>query len=360
MKASLVRAKGVIECIETSEPEFPAGSVLIRTLHASLCGSDLHHLYTPFGAGNEHARPGAPGHEAVGVVIESRAEAYRAGQLVLTTPEVGRAACFAEYQVLSPEFLLPLPAGTPPEQLVLAQPLGTVIFGLKHLMPAVVPETAVVLGQGCIGLFFTWLLKRAGVGQVIASDLEAARCTLSRRLGADLALDGGDGRLLDAVRDQTRGRGAPLVIEAAGADGSRIQALHAAAEGGMVGFFGLPTSAAMDGFPAAALFRKKLTIRAVHGTQAEPGLASFREALGLIESGAIDVTPLLTHRFALEQIGAAFAAARERRDGLLKTAIHFDQVKDADFGSGAGDDARRPFASQAAPAAPIASATIIS
>lgn len=324
MKASLVRAKGVIDCIETSEPDCPAGSVLIRTLYASLCGSDLHHLYTPLGLRNEPARPGAPGHEAVGVVIESRAEAYRAGQLVLTAPDVGRAACFAEYQVLSPDFLLPLPAGMPPEHLVLAQPLGTVIFGLKHLMPPEMPEVAVVLGQGCVGLFFTWLLKRAGVDQVIATDLEVGRCALSRRLGADLALDGHDPSLLDAVRDHTKGRGAPLVIEAAGADGSRIQALHAAAEGGTVGFFGLPTSATMDGFPAEALYRRKLTVRAVHGTQAEPGLASFREALDLIGSGAIDVTPLLTHRFNLEQIGEAFAAAHERRDGLLKTAICFD------------------------------------
>ncbi|MGH7100894.1 MAG: zinc-dependent alcohol dehydrogenase [Acetobacteraceae bacterium] len=324
MKASLVRAKGVIACIEAPEPEFAAGTVLVRTLSASLCGSDLHHLYMPLGSHHEPGRPGAPGHEAVGEVMESRTEAYLAGQLVLTTPDVRRAASFAEYQVLSPDFLLPLPAGAPPEHLVLAQPLGTVIFGLKHLMPPIVPETAVVLGQGCIGLFFAWLLKRAGVGRVITTDLEAGRRALSRRFGADLALDGRDDAVIDAVGDLTRGRGASLVIEAAGADRSRIQALHAAAEDGMVGLFGLPTSATLDGFPAEAFYRKKLTIRAVHGTQSEPGLASFREALGLIGSGAIDVAPLLTHHFTLERIDDAFAAAHERRDGVLKVSIRFD------------------------------------
>ncbi len=324
MKASLLRTKGVIDCIETPAPEPPAGTVLVRTLYASLCGSDLHHLYTPLYAQHDHTRPGAPGHEAVAVIAESRIDSLRSGQLVLTTPDVNRAACFAEYQVLTPDFLVPLPAGVPAERLVLAQPLGTVIFGLKHFMPAAVPETAVVLGQGCIGLFFTWLLRRAGVRHIIASDLEPDRRKLSATYGADIALDANADPILEAVLDLTAGRGAPLVIEAAGTDRSRIQALHAAGESGMVGFFGLPTSATFDAFPAEAFFRKKLTLRAVHGTQAEPGLASFRQALALIATGAIDVVPLLTHRFALERIAEAFAAARERHDGLVKACITFD------------------------------------
>lgn len=324
MRASLVRARGVIECVETAAPELAAGTVLVRTLHASLCGSDLHHLYTPLGDHHDHGRPGSPGHEAVGVVVDSDAESFPIGQFVLTTPDVHQAACFAEYQVLTPDYLVPLPSGIPPEQLVLAQPLGTVIFGLKHFMPHAIPETALVLGQGCIGLFFTWLLKRAGVHRVIASDLEPARRTLSRAFGADLSVDPNAGSVLDVVMDMTDARGAALVIEAAGTDASRIESLHAGAEGATVGFFGLPTGAVMDGFPTEALYRKKLTVRAVHGTQAEPQLASFRAALDLIGTGAIDVAPLLTHHFPLERIGEAFAAAHDRRDGLLKASITFD------------------------------------
>lgn len=323
MKAALVRARGIIDCVEAVTPEPGDGGVLVRTLCASLCGSDLHHLYAPLGSGPGYGRPGAPGHEAVGVVMESRTPAFRIGERVLTTPDVHDAACFAEYQVVSPDFLLPLPDGVPEEKLVLAQPLGTVIFGLKHFMPGAVPEAAVVLGQGCIGLFFTWLLKRAGVGTVITSDLEPHRRALSTRFGADHALDAERERVVDAVFDLTGGRGAALVIEAAGTDATRIQALHVASVGGMVGFFGLPSGSAMDGFPAENFFRRKLTIRAIHGTQAEPQLASFREGLNLIAIGALDAAPLLSHHFALDEIATAFAAARDRRDGLLKACITF-------------------------------------
>ncbi len=257
-------------------------------------------------------------------MVESDGNGFRSGQRVLTVPDVGHAACFAETQVLDPAFLLPLPDGVAPEKLMLAQPLGTVVYGLKHLMPAELPETAVVLGQGSIGLFFTALLKRAGVGRVVASDLEPVRRALARQFGADHVVDGGEAALLEIVGDLTGGRGAPLVIEAAGADRSRRLALRAAAMRGMVGFFGLPTSATMDAFPVEQLFRKKLTLRSIYGTQVEPGLASFREALDLVATGAIDVAPLLTHRFPIERIGDAFAAARERRDGILKATIVFD------------------------------------
>ena len=75
------------------------------------------------------------------------------------------------------------------------------IFALKRFMPAEVPETAVVLGQGSIGLFFTWMLKHQGVARVIASEPLAERRVLARRFGADAALDPARESVVDAVRD---------------------------------------------------------------------------------------------------------------------------------------------------------------
>lgn len=324
MRASLVVDQGTIECVEAPAPEIGASEVLIRTRFASLCGSDLHRLYTPLQRFEGQQRPGAPGHEAVGEVVESRAADFRRGQLVLTAPDIERAACFADYQVLSPAFLLPLPTGAKVDSLVLAQPLGTVIFALKHLMPIERPETAVVLGQGSIGLFFSWLLKRAGISRVVATDLEPSRRELSRRFGADLVLDGASRMVEETIFDLTQGRGAPLVIEAAGMDGSRAQALRVASDNAMVGFFGLPTAEGMSDFPIGELYRKRLTVRSIHGTQHEPGLASFSEALSLLASGVLDVSPMLTHRFSLERIGDAFVAARQRQASIVKACITFD------------------------------------
>ena len=218
MRAALLRAPGVIECVETRAPEPAPGQVLIKTLCASLCGSDLHHVFLPLGDDRFPCPHGYPGHEGVGEVVESRAEGFAPGQAVLTVPDIGHAGCFADYQVLGPAFLLPLEsvlaAQGAHEQLVLAQPLGTVIFALKRFMPAEVPETAVVLGQGSIGLFFTWMLRHRGVARVITSEPLAHRRELSQRFGAAAVLDPNTDKVVDAVHDLTEGRGAALVIEA--------------------------------------------------------------------------------------------------------------------------------------------------
>ncbi len=158
MRAAVLRAPGVIECVEAPVPEPGPGQVLVKMLCASLCGSDLHHVFMPL---LEHSFPtpcGFPGHEGMGEVVESRAPGFAPGQPVLTVPDIQHAACFADFQVLGAQHLIGLDAAAPSERLVLAQPLGTVIYSLKRFLPAEVPETVLVLGQGSIGLFFTWLL----------------------------------------------------------------------------------------------------------------------------------------------------------------------------------------------------------
>lgn len=216
MRAALVRAPGAIECVEVPEPEPAPGQVLIKTVCASLCGSDLHHVFLRLRDDSFPCPHGYPGHEGIGEVVESRAEGFAPGRAVLTVPDIGHAGCFADYQVLGPEFLLPLDSALlgrgARKQLVLAQPLGTVIFALKRFMAEETPETAVVLGQGSIGLFFTWMLRQRGVGRVIATEPLPDRRALSKRFGAEAALDPTAESVVDAVRDLTGGRGAALVI----------------------------------------------------------------------------------------------------------------------------------------------------
>ena len=324
MRASLLRASGVIECVEAPVPEPAPGPVLIKTLCASLCGSDLHHVFLPLQGDSFPFPCGYPGHEGVGEVVESRAEGFVPGQPVLTLPDIGHAACFADYQVLAARYLLPLDSPMARELLVLAQPLGTVIYALKKFIPAEVPETAVVLGQGSIGLFFTWMLRHRGVARVIASEPEGNRRALSRRFGAELVLDPNADNVVDAVRDLTGGRGAALVIEAAGTDGTRGQAVEMAALDGRVCLFGLPVKDDMPAFPFNQFFRKRLTMMSDYGAQSEPGHASFRESLGLVTAGDIDVAPLIRHRLPLERIDRTFEIARGRAENVVKAVVTFD------------------------------------
>ncbi len=324
MRASLLRAPGSIECVEVQIPQPAPGQVLVRTVCASLCGSDLHHVFMPL---RDQAFPypcGYPGHEGVGEVVESMAPGFQAGQPVLTVPDIHHAAAFADFQVLWGRHLVPLDTDAPSELLVLAQPLGTVIYSLKRFLQPETPETVVVLGQGGIGLFFTWMLKRRGVGRVITSEPEANRRALSRRFGADEALDPSRESIVRAVFDLTAGYGAPLVIEAAGTDAARTQAVEMVAVDGRVGLFGLPEKDQMAGFPFSQFFRKRVTMMSNYGAQGEAGHASFRKALDLVTSGQIDVAPLVSHRLPLERIDETFRIAQAREQGVVKAVVTFD------------------------------------
>lgn len=325
MKAAQLQQAGVIDCVEVPDPAPAPGKVLVRTLQASLCGSDLHTVYMPLRRLAEPGRPGAPGHEGVGEVIESADPRFPAGTRVLTAPNVDVAACFADYQLLDPAYLVALPRDGAPERMVLAQPLGTVIYGIERaLAGAETPECAVVLGQGSIGLFFTWLLKRRGVASVIAIERDAARRRLAAGFGADLVLDPAGDKVGDAVRDIAGGTGAPLVVEAAGRDAARAAAVGLAGDEGRVLLFGMPESMDMPRFPFGEMFLRRLTLISTHGSQEEADLASFRAAVELIRDGAVPVEPLIDSAWRIDDIGAAFDAAHRCAEGVVKARITFD------------------------------------
>ncbi|QPC43831.1 zinc-binding dehydrogenase [Kaustia mangrovi] len=324
MKAARFERPGIIDCIEVPDLQPRPGKVLVRMLQASLCGSDLHAVYMPLGPMDGPARPGAPGHEGVGEVVDSDDPRFPAGTVVLTAPNVEEAACFADYQLIDPAYLVALPQGARPDHLVVAQPFGTAIFGLKQALgDSGTPDCAVVSGQGAIGLFFTWLLKRRGVRTVIAIEPDAGRRALSASYGADLALDPAGDPVADAVRDVAGSGGAPFVVEAAGRDASRASAIRLAADEARVLLFGMPESMTMDGFPFGDVFLRRLTLISTHSSQEEADLASFRQAVDHVARGDLPVEPLTRSAYRLDDIREAFEAAHHCADGVVKARIDF-------------------------------------
>ena len=321
MRAGRLVGPGRVEVDQFPVPPLGPGEVALRTLQASICGSDVH---TVFGRDHEEFPhpPGFPGHESVGEVLESRSDRFAPGDLVLAAPLPSGSRAYADRQAVSEESLVPLPAGADLEAALMAQQLGTVIFALKRFWPGPPAETAVVIGAGSAGLHFTQLLRRAGFGRIVVSDRHAHRLEAARALGADVTVLAPEESVVDAVLDLTAGGGADLVVEAAGRDATRVQALRAVADAGRVGYFGLPERGGDMTFPYGDVFRRRPSIEIANGAQLEPGLASFQEAVDRIASGEVDVSALVTHRFGIERLPEAMALAR---DGAgLKVAIDFD------------------------------------
>lgn len=321
MLAATFVARGRLEVGEVQTPVLSGpDQVLVRNHVSTICGSDLHVVYDSSPDGT--ARPGYPGHESVGVVAESSDPAFAPGDLLLAVPNLAHAGGFAEYQLLPSALVIPLPAGTPPEVAVLAQQLGTTVFAMKRFWRGPAEGAAVVLGAGAVGLFFTRLCRLAGFEQVIVSDLHPHRLEVAKQVGAtDIVLAEGDA-VVSAVQRLT-GTGARLVVEAAGRDETRVQAIHCVAVDGRIGMFGMPDGAEMT-LPFELLFRRKPTVEFCWDAQAEPGHVSFREGFEAIRTGRVDATPFLPRLWPLAQLSDALDAARTAAPEAVKFGVRFD------------------------------------
>ncbi len=323
MAAAVVRELGRVECERVASPETEAGRVLVRTALASICGSDLHIAYQGWGVTGLPLPPGRPGHEGVGEVVDGGGTGFEPGQAVLTVPNIHDSATFAEYQVLDPGNMVALPDTRPLSHLLMAQQLGTVIFGCR-LLPPLDGETVVVIGQGSVGLFHDFILRRLGAERIIAVDPVPARVQAARDMGVDDAVPEAGPAATEAILDLTDGEGAGVVVDAVGSVETLNQSLAVAAEWGRVAAFGLPTTAEPVPFDWASLFRKSLTMHAVHGAQDVPGLPEFRAAVDLISNGEIDMSPFVTHSFPIDRVDRAFELADSKADGALKVSLTFD------------------------------------
>lgn len=311
--------------IRADEIEIPlpeSGKVLVKTTLASICGSDLHIVNMGWNAYEFPLPHGYPGHEGVGIVVDGSGTSFESGDLVLTAPNIWSSRTFAEYQLIDPQFLLKLPTDVEQSHLLMAQQLGTVVFGTRKL-PSLVGQTVVVMGQGSVGLFHDFMLRRIGAHRIIAIEPVKERLAHGIRLGIDEAVDATGQRATEAVMDLTNGMGADLVVEAVGSTATFNQSLQLVKPNGRVAVFGLPDTMEPIPFDWDTFFRKRLDLHTVFGAQDEPGLPAFQLATDFIRNGEIDMEPFVTHQYPIERVQDAFNLAASRNDGALKVSLTF-------------------------------------
>ena len=326
MRAARLVEIGRMDCEEIEMGPLEPGNVRVQTEMASICGSDLHRVM--MGALMDHELPcphGYPGHEGIGLVVESQSEQLQEGTYVLTFPNTARCEGFNEYQRIDAKYCLPLPeSDVSRPELMMAQQFGTVIYAMNQHPRDIAGKTVVVIGQGSAGLFWTYLVKRAGASKIIVSDLSDARLKVSKQYGADICINAGQDDLLTVVMDHTQGKGADYVVEAVGQSQTLLQSVEAVNIDGEVHWFGLPSVDENIPFSFAKFFRKRVRAVTTYGAQDEPGSPSFREALDLIHQKKIDVSPLLSHRYPIEDINQAMEVAHRPVDEeALKVSVHF-------------------------------------
>lgn len=325
MLAGQITGPRRMEMIEVPVPEPGEGQIVVALEAGAICGSDLPYFLM------EPSHPSVAGapvplpplyslHELVGHVARSRCARFREGDRVLALPYEQRG--LAEYFLSEPALTVPVPEG-PAERLVLSQPLGTVVHACLKL-PNLLGATAVVVGQGPIGQLFTAMLRRMGVLRLLGVDLLPERLEVSRAMGATHTVCGGPEAVQAAVVEMTAGRGADLAVEAVG----QVETLGLAASlvrrNGTLLAFGVPHQEVYDFAFRSFFFNEGRLINSI-GPDVQH---DFPIAVELVASGAIDVGPLVTHRFPLSKAPEAFALFADRRDGAIKVILQ---------GTGTGD-----------------------
>ena len=325
MKAARLHATGDLRVADEPVPEGGPGMSLVQVTAVGICGSDLH-WWDEAGIGDAKLeRPLVLGHEAAGIV----ADGPRRGERVAIDPAIPCERCRQcrdGYRNLCPnvrfaghgrqdgamrdfltwpsERLHPLPDKLSDADGAMLEPLGVAIHALDlgHLR---VGGVAAVAGCGPIGLLLIQLLRVAGASAVVAVDPLAHRRKAAEALGAGAAVSPDEvGR--PEVLAGIAGADIDTAFEIAGTDDAVRLAMEGVRPGGRVVLAGIPP-ADRTTFPASAARRKGLTIAMVRRMN-----EVYPRAIELAERGAVELTPVVTHRLPLSRADEAFRLAAGR------------------------------------------------
>lgn len=326
MKAGRIIAPETIEIVEAERPDLALQAtnpdelkdkVLVRTVNAAVCGSD----HPAFLGGHGATFPAPPGvslHESIGIVEKTWTNRCKEGDLVLALP-IGSNA-MAEYFLGQGASVVPLPPGLPKEQLLMAQPLGTVIYCLRKLGHWFNAEVA-ILGQGPMGLLFTGLLRNMGAGLIIGIDQHDNRLDAARRMGATHTVNTANTNPAEAVAEITQGRMADLVIEVVGEEDTFNTCITLARRNAYFINFGVPRKNHYT-IDIGTLFRKNLKLITSVGPDVH---LDFPRAMQMIAERRIDVSPLITHKIPFARSQEAFELATKRKHEAIKVIVDFEE-----------------------------------
>ncbi|MEM8735610.1 MAG: zinc-binding dehydrogenase [Planctomycetota bacterium] len=317
MRALQVTERSKLEFVDAEMPAMQPGHVLVKPRTLSLCGSDIWLLdHAP--EGRYPCPPGTTGHEVIAEVVDAGtcSDRFRVGELTLT---LAPDHCgMSEFYLAPVENVLPLPTRKSPEEYLMAQQLGTVIYSCRY-MPSVIGKTVAVVGQGSAGLWFNVMMKRFGARRVIAFDSHEHRRDVGLRMGADVVLDGKSDAAEEQMLANNAGQHADIVVEAAGRESSINLAFRLAKDyEGFLMQFGLPRDPLRVDY--STMFWRRITVKSMVHAAREPSHSSTKRALELIDED-LDVKPLLTHRFSFDDVHSAFEVQRRATDGAVKTLV---------------------------------------
>jgi 2-desacetyl-2-hydroxyethyl bacteriochlorophyllide A dehydrogenase len=315
MHAAVIAGERTLRIAEAELPRPGRGEVRVRLEGCGVCASNL-----PVWQGRPWFQypltPGAPGHEGWGVVDaegDDVANVRRGDRVAILS---NRA--YAEYDIAARDSVVPIPDALNGRHIP-AEAVGCAmnIFRRSDIHPQ---QTVVVIGAGFLGNALVQLAKAAGARVIAVSRRDSAR-ELAAACGAAETIPMDDHtRIVTRIRDLTGGAGAERVIECVGTQWPLDIAGDVVAEGGRIVIAGYH----QDGLRQVNMQQWNwLGIDVINAHERNPKnyVRGMREGMDAIVAGTLNLDLLLTHTYALDQLGQALDDVAERPDGFVKGVI---------------------------------------
>jgi len=347
MKAVVFKGKDRVAVESVPRPAPRAGEAVIRITATTICGTDVHIV-----RGEYPVKPGLVlGHEPVGVIDElgpGLEELYTVGQRVIVGAITPCGQCFyclngvhsqcgggiggwrfgntingawAEY-LLVPDAranLAPIPSDLTDEEVLLCPDIFSNGLSGAESGNIRVGDAVAVFAQGPIGLCATLGARLKGASLIIGIDSNDTRLDVARRLGANVTLNTKSIDPIAEIKRLTDGRGVDVAIEALGRQETFENALRAIRPGGTLSSLGVYSGKLVAPYEA---FYAGLGDQKIVTTLCPGGKERMRRLMAMVEHRRVDLTPLVTHRFALDDIEEALDLFSHQREGVLKVAVY--------------------------------------
>ena len=320
---------------EAPIPTIGINDVLIKVLRTGICGTDVHIYNWDAWAQKTIPVPMTVGHEFVGQIVEvgSNVRDFHAGEIVSgeghvvcghcrnclagrrhlckDTKGVGvnRPGAFADYLALPMTNVWVHDPAIPRDVQSIFDPFGNAVH--TALSFDVLGEDVLITGAGPIGIMAAAVVRHAGARHVVITDVNPYRLDLAKKMGVTLALDVREQTLADAQKRLGMKEGFDVGLEMSGNERAFREMLANMCHGGKIAMLGIPEKEIAIDWTTVVF--NMLTIHGIYGREM---YETWYKMTVMLQSG-LDISPVITHRFAAEDFEKGFDAMRSGQSGKV-------------------------------------------
>lgn len=339
MKAiAKVEAAPGLELIETNIPVIKNDEILIKVKTTSICGTDLHIYNWDKWSQDRIKVPRITGHELAGEVVDigPMVKNIKVGDFVSAESHIVCSNCylcrtgqyhickdfkiigvdvdgvFADYVALPEICAWKNDDDFDKDLASIQEPFGNAVQ--TAYVDELVGKTVAIFGLGAIGLFCIPLVEVAGATKVFAVDVNDYKLNLARKLSKDaIILNGMKDDVVNTIIDETDGLGVDVVLEVSGNNIALINEFKVLRNGGRLSLLGIPPQ------PIELNLAEQIVLKGVtvHGITGRKMFDTWYKTSRLIKSGKINIKPVITHSFKMEQYKEAFELMKSGESGKI-------------------------------------------